>query len=127
MPMDIKKDESKRLKGLSNITESELKRIKTETDKSSVRGYSTTNVLFKKIKDTEDHRIKFIGINKKSGEVQSILNYKQFTAFAKMYRHNQVINKIMKKDKLNRVEAKAEYKKRVEYIENKQLTNINEK
>ena len=113
MPIDLSDDEQKRLKNLTN--------------KDSSRGYETTNVLFKKIKDTDDHRVKFIGINKQSGNIQSILNFKQFSAFAKMYRHNKTINKIMTRDNLNRIEAKEEYEKRVKYIENKQIQNISKR
>lgn len=78
------------------IDKQESDRLKKLTNQNAQRGYETTNVLFKKIKDTEDHRVKFIGINKQSGEVQSILNFKQFSAFAKMYRHNKSIQKYRK-------------------------------
>ena len=110
-----------------DLSDVEQKRLKNLTNRDSSRGYETTNVLFKKIKDTDDHRVKFIGINKESGNIQSILNFKQFSAFAKMYRHNKTINKIMIKDDLTRIEAKAEYKKRVDYIEKKQIDNISKR
>lgn len=116
MTLDLDKDEEKRLKRLTNMNDK--------------RGYKTTHVIFKKIKDDKDHRVKFIGINRKTGRIQSIMLYKHATSFFKMYRHNKTINEIRKEEEqkqkrpITRAEAKEEYNNRLKYIEEKQIKNI---